>query len=165
MSPKAVETEFNELKRHSEFSRKCAICTKTNQKCLHPPASIFEKMGDLLRKRTMKPFVILMIIYTLSSFTGTYAMRPYIVFIFDAYGTPINPNYATAILGFTSMVGTTTCVVIIRSVGKRKLFLGGILLLSIPKIALGEYIHLLNTNVSIGIFQIFYLFFQVFMDL
>lgn len=50
-------------------------------------------------------------------------MRPYIVLILNTYGTPISPNWATVALGVTGIVGTITCVLTVKLIGKRRLFL------------------------------------------
>lgn len=50
-------------------------------------------------------------------------MRPYIVLILKAYGTPISANYATVVLGLTGILGTTICVVTVKFFGKRRLYL------------------------------------------
>lgn len=135
---KAVEKELNELKRHIEFTKTCAACYKAEVKCVHPPATAMEKLRGLFLPSTLKPFTVLLIVFTLNQITGTYAMKPYLILIFKAYGTPLSPSVATAVLGLTGILGTTTCVCIIRFIGKRKLFLCALLLASIPKIAVGK---------------------------
>lgn len=105
VSPKAVEKEFAEIKRYSEFSKACSDCVKSNEKCPHPPPTAVQKLKELTRKRTLKPFSLLVIIYLFTHFSGMHAMRPYIVLILKAYGTPISANYATVVLGMALIQG------------------------------------------------------------
>lgn len=123
VSPKAIEKEFAEVQRYSEFSKACADCVKSNAKCPHPSPTAVQKLKELTRKRTLKPFMLLVTLYIFTQFSGMHAMRPYIVLILKAYGTPIRPSYATIVLGLTGIVGTTTCVITIKIFGKRKIFL------------------------------------------
>lgn len=95
VSPKAVQKEFEDIKRYNEYSNACAACVKAEQKCLHPPPNVKQKLQELLRKRTLKPFLLLIIAFFIGQFSGMHAMRPYKVQILKAYGTPINPNWAT----------------------------------------------------------------------
>lgn len=51
-------------------------------------------MSELQRKQTLKPFLIIMLLFFLSQFTGILAMRPYIVHILKAYDTPLSADRA-----------------------------------------------------------------------
>lgn len=93
--PKAnVADEFQALQRYSERSKSCSKCVKQNQKCQHPPPNFIEKMSEFQRKRTLKPFLIVMLLFFLSQFTGISPMRPYIVQILKAYKTPLSADRA-----------------------------------------------------------------------
>lgn len=95
VSAKAVKVEFDEIKRYNEYSVSCSACIKSQQKCPHPSPTIREKLQELLRRRTMKPFIILLTAFAIGQFSGSHAMRPYIVQILKSYGSPISPNWAT----------------------------------------------------------------------
>lgn len=95
VSPKAVESEFNEMKRYSENSNSCVACQKGSVKCLHPPANVREKFKELSRKRTLRPFAIIMFCFAISQLSGMTSIRPYMVQIFKAYAMPIDANWAT----------------------------------------------------------------------
>lgn len=123
VSPKAVEKEFASIVRYNEYSKACAECVKAERKCTHPPPTAAQKLKELIRKRTLKPFAVLLIVFFITQFSGMQAMRPYIVLILTAYGTPISPNWATVALGVTGIVGTITCVLTVKFIGKRRLFL------------------------------------------
>lgn len=97
VSEKAVETEFNEMKRYNEYSNSCNECVKFNVKCTHPPPTIGDKLRELLRKRTLKPFGILVIGGIVSNFSGIHHLMPYIVQLLYAFESPISANSATVI--------------------------------------------------------------------
>jgi hypothetical protein len=50
---------------------------------------------ELLRKRTLKPFVLVIVYFAIGQFSGLPAMRPYLVQIFQAFGFPVDPSWAT----------------------------------------------------------------------
>lgn len=138
VSPKAVQLEFDELQRYNEMSNACTKCTKANVKCTHPSPTTTQKLQELLRKRNLKPFVLLSIAFMISQFSGVFAMRPYIVQILKSYGIPISPNRATVFLGVTGICGTLTCVCIVKWVGKRRLYLASSVGLCLSIIGLGK---------------------------
>lgn len=100
VSENIVKTEFDEAKRYSEYSNACASCIKAKLKCLHPPPTLKEKFTELLRKRTLKPFTILVIISFIGHFSGMYQLLPYTVQILDSYGSPMSPNWASVSYSF-----------------------------------------------------------------
>lgn len=95
VSEKAVEQEFKELQRYSEQSNACFACSKKEISCPHPPATLWEKIQDLMRKRTMKPFFLVLPLFIFTQLSGLPPMRPYLVLILKAYGVPVDPNWAT----------------------------------------------------------------------
>lgn len=138
VKPQAVDKELKELKRHCEFTRTCAACYKVDLKCVHPPATAMEKMRGLLLISTYRPLIILLLLCTVGQLSGTYAVRPYLVLIFKAYGSPISPNNATTVLSVCGILGTIVCVSVVKIVGKRNLFVYGLLIISIPKLTVGK---------------------------
>lgn len=91
----SIVTEFNQLQRYSERSKSCNVCVKQKQTCSHQQqVTLKGKLAELIRKRTLKPFGLVIFLFFLSQFTGL-ATRPYIVQIFEAYKTPIQADTAT----------------------------------------------------------------------
>lgn len=86
VSPKAVEKEFQELQRYNETCNSCSECEKLKVKCSHPPPSTLKKLKDLKRTRNMKPFLLVLLIFTFTQFTGLPPMRPYLVLILKGKG-------------------------------------------------------------------------------
>lgn len=136
--------EFNELQRHYEHSKCCDLCIQQNLVCSHPQPTPLEKLLELKRKRTSRPFIIVFILFFLLQFSGTMAMRPYIVQIFTAYEVPMATDEIVALLSFIDNVGNVGFVFLVRSTGRRNLYLAmgfGIFLSSLV-IALYGFIYL-----------------------
>lgn len=143
VQPKAVEQEFKELQRYNKYSNACTDCSKSQTLCTHPPPTMMEKLQELLRRRTMKPFLIVSFVFLFSQLSGFSPMRPFLVLILKAYGVPIDPNWATvsieyrhsntiensrslnfqSFLGLTGIFSNILLVCVIRFTGKRKMFI------------------------------------------
>lgn len=122
--PKAnVANEFQALQRYSERSKACNTCIKQDKICTHPPPTVADKMAELKRKRTLKPFFIVMSLFFLAQFTGVQAMRPYIVQILKAYNTPIESDRATVLLGMMGNFANFFFIGLVRFMGKRRIYL------------------------------------------
>jgi hypothetical protein len=122
-SPKHVEKEFNEIVKYSEDSNRCVACHKSNSKCTHPPASAKELLRELYRKRTLKPFFIVIMMFIFAQFSGLSAMRPYLVQIFQAYSVPLDSSWSTFVIGIMGFFANIACMCLIKPVGKRKIAL------------------------------------------
>lgn len=122
-TPKYVEAEYNEIVRYSEESNRCVACHKNDSKCTHPPASAKELIRELYRKRTLKPFFLVIMMFTFAQFSGLASMRPYFVQIFQAYSIPYDASWATVVIGIMGFFANIVCVCIIRPLGKRKVAL------------------------------------------
>lgn len=139
VSPKAIEKEFTEIQRYSEFTKACIECSNAKQKCTHPPPTVSKRLRELIRKRTLKPFLVVTMTYFFCQFSGFIAMRPYIVLIFKVYGTPIDPNQATVWVGVAGILGTVTCVSTVKFAGKRGVFIGALFGVFVSDIGLSEF--------------------------
>lgn len=118
-----VASEFQALQRFSERSKSCNSCVEQNQKCSHASPSLAEKLADFKRKRTIKPFVIVISLFIILQYSGIFAMTPYLVKIFKAYDSPLPPDWSTAILSFLNVFATITFMSLEHFVGKRRIYL------------------------------------------
>lgn len=118
-----VSHELKQLERYSERSKSCADCIKQNAKCPHPLPTLREKLCELKQIDTIKPFCIVMLVFAISSFAGMQAMQPFIVQIFKAYGSPIQPDQCATIMSFVNNLANVGFIVLIRFTGKRPLYL------------------------------------------
>lgn len=118
-----VSHELKQLERYSERSKSCADCIKQSAKCPHPLPTILEKLCELKRIDTVKPFCVVMLLFAISSFAGMQAMTPFIVQITKAYETPIAPDHTAAVMSFVNNLANVGFLVLIRFTGKRPLYL------------------------------------------
>lgn len=123
VSTESISTEFNQLKEISKISASCENCVKSNAKCSHPPPTLFDKLKDMTKKRALKPFALVSILFLLMQFTAMFAMRPYIVQILSAHGISLDANLITTIIGVIGILANICIVLFIRSMGKRRIYL------------------------------------------
>lgn len=123
VSPNAVHQEFTEIKCYSEYSNKCTGCYKAELKCYHPQPKFLERVKELYRKRIIKPFILIVMLFFFGQFCGASVMRPYLVQIFKAFEVPINPQYGTVIFGIIATVANIFMMMIVKFTGKIKLLL------------------------------------------
>ncbi|XP_055303166.1 facilitated trehalose transporter Tret1-like [Sitodiplosis mosellana] len=82
-----------------------------------------EKLKELKRKQTLKPFSIVMALFCISVFSTTFSMSTYIVQILKAYKIPMEPDEAAAVLSYVNILGTISFLCLIRFTGRRYLYL------------------------------------------
>lgn len=123
VSTESVSTEFNQLKEISQMSASCESCVKSSAKCTHPPPTLVDKFKDMTKKRTLKPFALVSILFMLMQFTAMFAMRPYIVQVLSAHGISLDANLTTTIIAVIGILANVCIVLFIRSMGKRRIYL------------------------------------------
>lgn len=90
-----VQNEFDSIKRCKELSNSCADCKSDGVKCVHlGMQTTAQAMKELIRKRTLKPFFILLTIGFVTYFSGTHHLNSYMVPILNTYRSPLPPNWA-----------------------------------------------------------------------
>ncbi|XP_055303202.1 facilitated trehalose transporter Tret1-like [Sitodiplosis mosellana] len=119
----SVAEELQSLQRYSERYKSCESCIKKDQKCIHPLPTLAEKLKELKRKQTLKPFSIVMALFCISVFSTTFSMSTYIVQILKAYNIPMEPDEAAAVLSYVNNLGNISFLCLIRFTGKRYLYL------------------------------------------
>lgn len=123
VSSPLVAQEFADLQRHIKLSKSCKACIKEDRECSHPSPTLTEKLSELPRKRTIKPFVIIFSLSFLAEFSGISSMRPYLVQIFNAYEIPMSTDDAVVVTSIVGTLATVTFMCLIRFIGKRRLYL------------------------------------------
>lgn len=153
----AVQNEFNDLQRCKISAQICYECEKQNETCGHPPPTIRDKIRDLFRRRTLRPFVLIGVMYFLSAVCGISPYRPYMVQVLYYYKSPIDPNVVVVWLGYIGFAANVLLVIIIRSLGKRSIFLWSMALTVLSLLGLGNYLFpikkKLNMKILIEIFN------------
>lgn len=115
--------EIHYLQQHSERSKSCSTCVEQNVKCAHALPTLTEKFAELKRKRTLKPFFIIISMFFIAQFSGMYSMRPFLVQIFKAYESPIPPDQIMATMSVLEIFATLTFTCLVRFTGKRPFYL------------------------------------------
>lgn len=123
VSNDAVTQEFHYLQQHSERSKSCNTCIEENVKCAHGLPTLAKKFTELKRKRTLKPFFIVISMFFIAQFSGMYSMRPFLVQIFKAYESPIPPDQIMATMSFLEIFATLAFTCLVRFTGKRPFYL------------------------------------------
>lgn len=118
-----VSHELKQLERYSERSKSCANCIEQNEKCPHPLPTIREKLRELKKSDTIKPFFVTIMVFAISSFAGIQGMSPFIVQISKAYDIPIAPDQTAAVMSFVNNLSNVGFIILIRFTGKRPLYL------------------------------------------
>ncbi|XP_055325703.1 facilitated trehalose transporter Tret1-like isoform X2 [Sitodiplosis mosellana] len=136
---KTVRNEFNDLQRCRISAQICYQCEKQNKICKHPPPTIRDKVRDLFRRRTLRPFILLASLFFFAAFCGISPYRPYIVQILYFYKSPIDPNQVVVWLGYIGFAANIMLVITIRSFGKRSIYLCSMAFIILILFGLGIY--------------------------
>lgn len=121
--PQAISIEFKTMQQYNAISNGCIHCQKHAKICAHAAPNFQGKLKDILRKRTIKPFILITVLYILMEFCGMFAMRPYIVQILNSYSVPIRTNVTTLYLGLIGLIANIMLVFTMKLLGKRKIYL------------------------------------------
>lgn len=123
VSKQAVSTELDQLKHINEMSTTCVECEKSGSKCDHPPPTVLDKFKDMTRKRTLKPFLLVSMLFLFMQFSAMFVMRPYFVLVLNAHGIALDANLTTVILGILGVLANFVNIFIVRILGKRRIYL------------------------------------------
>lgn len=123
VSKAAVAVEFQELHRCNERSKSCANCIERTVKCSHPSPTIYEKLCEMRKSKTMKPLFVTMSMFFIAAFSGVTGMGPFIVQILKAYDSPLAPDRTATLVSVANNLGMFALLVFIRITGKRPLYL------------------------------------------
>lgn len=90
---KAVDKELAEIVGYIELANACDACqaATTTEKCTHK-SSYAEKVHDLLRMKTLRPFALLLFCFVVIHSSGNMAIRPFLVQLFKTFGIPLDAN-------------------------------------------------------------------------
>lgn len=75
------------------------------------------------KRRTLKPFAIMVILFFTIQFTGLAAMQPFMIQILKAYESPIPWEKAVIVLKIIENVTHVAFVCLIRFIGRRRMYL------------------------------------------
>ncbi|GAB0097352.1 facilitated trehalose transporter Tret1 [Sergentomyia squamirostris] len=93
-------------------------------------------------KATLKPFFIVTMFFVFTQMSGLAGMRPYLVQIFHTYQIPVDPNWATFIVGLLKLSGNIFCMICVKFLGKRRITLISAAGVAMSCFAIGAYAFL-----------------------
>lgn len=124
VSRQAVAAEFEQMAQVSKVSAACQPCIDERRQCAHLATSTWaQKLGDVTRKRTLKPFVLIVVLCFMMQFSAVFAMRPYLVPILNAHGIALDANLVTVVFGVLGLIANLLIVTCVRWLGKRAIYL------------------------------------------
>lgn len=123
VSPATVQKEFTELQAYSEISNACASCAKQSIKCTHPKPTFRDKLREFKRKRSLKPFILIICLQFFVEFSGIMVWMPYIIPVLEAQGIPLQANVATVVLSAIGFVAHVCLLLTVNILGKRRICL------------------------------------------
>lgn len=126
VSPQTVNDEFTKLQNYSIVSRSCVACTKKSIKCQHPKPTFCDKIKEIKRKRTLKPFLLVTCLHFFFEFCGIIIWQPYIIQVIKAFGIPLNANLTTVISAGLGISASAFLISTVKTLGRRKLYLTSI---------------------------------------
>lgn len=141
VKPCVVEEEFCELQRYKVLSQSRNVQS-------HP--KLCNKIRDILRKRTLIPFILISVQYMISVITGISPYRPYLVQVLYYYESPIDPNSAVSFIGWAGTLANISILFTLRAFGKRVIYLLSSAIMNITCLALALYGYLLLPNDKIS---------------
>lgn len=96
VSPQHVDKEFTEITRYMDQTRKrCDSCQNTDSIMCQHSVSRLKLWQDMLLPSTYRPFLLTMLVFMTCQFNGLVSIRPYLVQIFQTFGFPLDPNWAS----------------------------------------------------------------------
>ncbi|XP_063708964.1 facilitated trehalose transporter Tret1-like [Culicoides brevitarsis] len=134
-----VIQEFSEMKFYNENANKCIPCQKKRVTICSHTESFREKAKEMLRKRTLKPFLLVLSFFTFYQLSGMHAMRSYLVQLFETFDSPIDSNWASVIFGIMATSANIVCTISVKFIGKRRLSLISMAFASLSCFALALY--------------------------
>lgn len=150
VSAEYVNEEFTKLRNHSVVANTCGPCTKQLIECPHPRPTFFEKLKELKRKRTLKPFILTLFLNFFLEFSLCVIWRSYIIQVLKAFGMPFdNIGYLATILSFVNIAGSCCFLFSVKMVGKRRLYLISTIAVVLCSIGLSKQLNkLIHKNLK-----------------
>lgn len=135
--PKNIHEEFTELQQYAALSNACASCTKQSIKCTHPRATFYTRIKEFKRKRSLKPFVLIVCLQFFVEFSGIMVWTPYIIQVIKAHGIPIQANFTTVIMSAVGFIAHVCLLLSVKTLGKRKICLFSNMIVVVSCLGLG----------------------------
>lgn len=107
------------------------------------PSTVLQRTKEIFSLKTGRPLLLVVLSFFITGSACFVAMQPYLIQMLNAFRVPIDSSWASVMVSVTYVLGTVVCLCLIKSIGKRKLFLAGIGGTFIGSICLGIYLPIL----------------------
>lgn len=139
VSPQAIEQELNDLKRHIAISKTCETCQQNHlADCNHKQSTVLQRTKEIFTQKTGRPLLLVVLSFSITGSACFVAVQPYLVQILNAFGVPIDLNWGSVIVSVSYISGALACLCLIKFIGKRNIFLAGIVGTFFCSICLGN---------------------------
>lgn len=138
VSSQSVHDEYTKLQSQSKLSYSCVSCAKQSIDCNHPKPTIWDKIKELKRKRTLKPLILVLSLNFFMEFCITIVSRPYIIQVIKAFGMPLDANKTLSIISVTGILSNFCYIFGVHFVGKRRFYLWSTAVVVLCSFALSE---------------------------
>lgn len=125
VKPHCVQEEYVEITEYIDVANRCDECKRLQRKCPHM-ATYMEKAKDLLRRKALRPLLLVGVSFFFVHANGNSAVRPFLVQVFQVFGVPMDPNWASVVIGLMDILSQAICIVTVKLIGKRTLMLGSL---------------------------------------
>lgn len=115
----SIRDELIELQHYAEVSNACAPCANQSIKCNHPKPRFCTKIKEFKRKRSLKPFILIVCLQFFVEFSGIMVWTPYIIQVLRAHGIPLQANVTTVILSGVGFTAHICLLLSVKTLGKR----------------------------------------------
>lgn len=127
VSPQAVRREYSDLIGYVVTANACLPCQRSGEPCTHRTGCL-TKAGELLGGNVLRPFSVVMLGFIVVQSNGIVAVKPFLVQVFKLFGVPMDPNWASVVVGMMDVLANLTCMVAIKRLGKRVMCLTAVCL-------------------------------------
>lgn len=137
-----IQNELATLQNYCNEAMACAACIKKSIKCEHLRPTIWDKIRELKRKRTMKPIIIVFLLYFFFETCIVSVLQPYIILVLKAYGIQINANVVAVLIAVIGMLSCIFLILTLSKFGRRPLYFASSGIVVACAIALSKCIEL-----------------------
>ncbi|XP_031634375.1 facilitated trehalose transporter Tret1-like [Contarinia nasturtii] len=139
VSPQTIYDEFKRLQSYSDTSSSCKPCSKSAVKCQHPKPTFLDKIKELNRKRSLKPFILISCLHFFYEFCAIIVWQPYIIQVIKAFGVPLNANLTLLINAGLGMPASILLISTVKKLGRRFLYITSSSIVTLCSFGLGIY--------------------------
>lgn len=134
-----IAQELLLLQVQNKRLKSCDVCFENDKRCTHPRPTFRKHLECLKHQRMIKPFVIVVSLLLIATFSGSFAISTYIIQILKAYDSPIRPDIVATILSYIKLIANIFYFFMIRVVSNRSLYVSMLAVLLTSSIVICGY--------------------------